>query len=137
MASINISTNKKEIEIIRDGEHVGNIYFSPSDVAILSRMRKARERLPEIKMVPDDDVDKALDEAERVDTEVRALIDYIFDYPCSDVVFGSGFSFTTENGASAVEMFLNGALEIISEAIGTEAKAAEERQAKYLEKYRK
>ena len=60
-----------------------------------------------------------------------------FDYPCSDVVFGNSYFFTSKNGVSMLEQFIDGAMKIISDEISKESKEAEARQAKYLEKYKK
>lgn len=133
---INTNTNRQEIAITRDGEPVGNIYFSPNDIGIIKRLREVREKIAELKINADaNDVDAMLDEADRVDRELRDAIDYAFGYACSDVVFGGSYSFSTENGESALEQFLNAALEIISAEMSKEAEASNARQAKYLDKY--
>lgn len=134
---INTNTNRQEIEITRDGESVGSIYFSPSDVGIIKRLREVREKLTELDLsaIDNDDVDAMLDAADRIDKQLRDAVDYAFGYACSDVVFGNGYSFSTACGVSALEQFLSGALEIISEEMGREVKASQERQAKYLDKY--
>lgn len=135
---INTNTNRQEIEITRDGEAVGSIYFSPSDVGIIKRLREVRGKLSELKVknVDKNDVDAMLAEADRVDRELRDAIDYAFGYACSDVVFGGGYSFTTAGGESTLEQFLNAALEIISAEMSKEAEASKARQAKYLDKYK-
>lgn len=87
--TINIQTDRKEIAIQRDGEYVGSIYFSPSDVSILNRLREAQQKLEDFKVNTEvADLDEMLDEANRADKALRDAIDYAFDYPCSDVVFG-------------------------------------------------
>ncbi len=135
---INTRTNRKEIEIQRDGEQVGFIYFDPADVSIIKRLREAQEKLSELNVtVNKDDVDAMLEEADRVDRELREAVDYAFDYPCADIVFGAGYSFTTRNGVSALEQFLTGAIGIISKEMSAEAKASQKRQDKYLAKYKK
>lgn len=138
MAAINIQTNRKEIEIQKDGVIVGSVFFSPGDPSIINRLNEVREKVKGIGMniQEDDPVEVMLAEANRVDGELRTLIDYAFDYPCSDVVFGGGFSFSTANGVSQMEQFLDGAMAIINKEMTEEAKAAEKRQAKYLSKYK-
>lgn len=135
---INVDTNRQEIEITRDGEAVGSIYFSPSDIGIIKRLREVRGKLSELKVntVDENDVDAMLAEADRVDRELRDAIDYAFGYACSDVVFGGGYSFTTNGGESTLEQFFNAALEIISTEMSKEAEASKARQAKYLDKYK-
>lgn len=136
--TINIQTDRKEIAIQRDGEYVGSIYFSPSDVSILNRLREAQKKLEDFKINTEvADLDEMLDEANRADKALRDAIDYAFDYPCSDVVFGNGYSFTTRKGVSAIEQFLTGAIDYISSEMKTEAEASKKRQDKYLAKYKK
>lgn len=136
---INTKTNRKEIEIRRDGETVGSIYFDPADLAIIKRLREAQAKLSELDTTVaanTADVEAMLDEADRIDNELRSVVDYAFNYPCSDVVFGAGYSFTTRKGVSALEQFLSGALDIISKEMQAEAAASKKRQAKYLDKYK-
>lgn len=136
--TINIQTDRKEIAIQRDGEYVGSIYFSPSDVSILNRLREAQQKLEDFKINTEvADLDEMLDEANRADKALRDAIDYAFDYPCSDVVFGNGYSFTTRKGVSAIEQFLTGAIDYISAEMKNEAEASKKRQDKYLAKYKK
>lgn len=137
--SINTDTGLREIEITRNGKHVGNIYFSPSDPSIIKRLRKAGEKIQEITLNIDEEADfeAQLAEADRIDNELRQLVDYAFDYPCSEVVFGNSYSFTPHKGVSAIEQFLTAAIDIISAEIDAEADASKARQDKYLSKYRK
>lgn len=79
---INTITNRKEIEIQRDGEKVGVIYFDPADMAIIKRLREAQDKLAEVtlKTDKDADVETMLAEADRIDAELRKAVDYAFDY---------------------------------------------------------
>lgn len=134
---INTKTNRKEIEIQRDGEKVGSIYFDPADVSIIKRLREAQAKLSKLDTaVGGTDIDAMLDEADRIDKELRGAVDYAFAYPCSEVVFGAGYSFTTLKGVSALEQFLTGAIDIISKEMQAEAAASKKRQDKYLAKYK-
>ena len=136
---ISVSSARKEIEIIRDGQNVGGVYFSPSDTAILSRLREVQEKAQSISAeIPEDmDTEQALEIAKRVDKELREALDWAFDYPCSDVIFGNSFAFTTANGISMLEQFLDGAVKYINAELSSETKAAKKRQDKYLAKYQK
>lgn len=137
--TINTDTKLKEIEITRNGNAVGSIYFAPSDISIIKRLRESKERINKIDVNFGDknDIDTAIAEADRIDAELRSIIDYAFDYPCSDVVFGGGYCFTPNNGVSAIEQFLTAAIEIINAELGEEAKQSQLRQEKYLGKYNK
>ena len=148
MQAINISTNLKEIEIVRDGAKVGIIRFAPTDPALLARLRALRETAKNIHIEPSGDIDRLLDECARIDAELRAALDKAFDQPVSDIVFGTGFSFATANGVSALEQFINGAVaiigdELVKENTAVQAHTAEamkaasksERVSKYTKKY--
>lgn len=139
MASINLTTNRKEIEIIRDGEKVGVIYFSPSDTSIIARLNEAKTTMENTKINADRNstMEELIAEMKRVDGIIRDALDYSFGYPVSDVVFGSGFTFSTADGVSAVEQFLDGAMDYIKKAMSEEAKKAKARQDKYLKNYKK
>lgn len=138
---ISIDTGVKSIEIIRNGEHVGDVTFSLSDPALLSRLRtvaaKAKEIEANSKLGDTEDLNAALDEAERIDKEIRDLLDWAFAAPVSGIIFGDSFSFTTSGGVTAVEQFLSGVMPLIEESFKAETEAAKKRQDKYLEKYRK
>lgn len=141
MLNIEINSNLKEIEITRNGKSAGSIYFDPSDAAILTRLKNLREYAnglyKEITEYKSEDVEDSLAKVEDIDKRLRAALDTAFDYPCSDVVFGNSYFFTSKNGVSMLEQFIEGAMKIIADEIGREGAEAEARQAKYLDKYRK
>jgi len=137
---INVSTGVEEVEIKRNGEKVGIVRFSLSDPALLVRLRNVsaeaeriqrESRLAELK----DDLDAALTEAQRVDGEIRKALDACFLAPVSEIAFGESFSFTTFEGKTLVEQFLEGVIPHVERCFKAEMKAAEARQKKYLEKY--
>lgn len=136
---ISVSSARKEIEIIRDGQNVGSVYFSPSDTAILTRFKEVQDKAQEIlsHLSEDVNVDNFAEISRDVDKKLRDLVDYAFDYPCADVVFGNSFAFTTANGISMLEQFLDGAVKYINAELSSETKAAQKRQDKYLAKYQK
>lgn len=138
---IGINTGVKSIEIVRNGEHVGDVTFSMSDPALLNRLRtvqtKAKELEESSRLSEIEDLEAALDEAARIDKEIRALLDWAFAAPVSDIVFGESFSFTTCDGVTAIEQFLDGVMPYVAECFQAETDAARKRQGKYLEKYRK
>ena len=138
---ISIDTGVKTIEIIRNGEHVGDVKFSMSDPALLNRLRTVQTKAKEIeagsRLAEIDDLEESLDEANRIDKEIRELLDWAFAVPVSDVVFGDSYSFTSSNGVTALEQFLDGVMPYIGECFAAETEAAKQRQDKYLAKYRK
>lgn len=138
---LSIDTGVRSIDIIRNGEKAGEVKFSLSDPALLKRLRDVSAKAEEIQksstLGETDDIDAQLDEAVRIDKEMRDLLDWAFAAPVSDVVFGDSFCFTTSGGVTAMEQFLAGVMPLVEEAFKAEVSAAKERQDKYLSKYRK
>lgn len=142
MASINIDTGRKEISIIRDGENVGSIFFSPTDPAIVARLTDMQKDLASIDFsnfdaaIQAEDSDAFAEEMKALDQRIRAQLDYAFGSPVSDTVFGSGFAFALSGGTSYAEQFVTGALKIIRDEAAKAQKAAQARQDKYLKRKR-
>ncbi len=138
---LSIDTGVRSIDIIRNGEKAGEVKFSLSDPALLKRLRDVSAKAEEIQksstLGETDDIDAQLDEAVRIDKEMRDLLDWAFAAPVSGVVFGDSFCFTTSGGVTAMEQFLAGVMPLVEEAFKAEVSAAKERQDKYLSKYRK
>ena len=138
---LSIDTGVRSIDIIRNGEKAGEVKFSLSDPALLRRLRDVSAKAEEIQksstLGETDDIDAQLDEAGRIDKEMRDMLDWAFAAPVSDVVFGDSFCFTTSGGVTAMEQFLAGVMPLVEEAFNAEISAAKERQDKYLSKYRK
>ena len=72
---INIETGVESIDVTRNGEIVGQIKFSTSDPALLRRLREVQTKADELmktsKLDSSDDLDAQLDEADRLDKEIR------------------------------------------------------------------
>ena len=138
---LSIDTGVRSIDIIRNGEKAGEVKFSLSDPALLKRLRDVSAKAEEIQqsstLGETDDIDAQLEEAVRIDKEMRDLLDWAFAASVSDVVFGDSFCFTTSGGVTAMEQFLAGVMPLVEEAFKAEVSAAKERQDKYLSKYRK
>jgi hypothetical protein len=138
---VSIKTGVQSIDIVRNDEIVGKVEFSLSDPALLTRLRTVAKRAEKIqtesKLAELEDIDAKLDEAERIDKEMRDLLDWAFGAKVADTVFGDSFCFTTCDGVTAMEQFLEGVMPLIEEAFKGEVDAAKERQAKYLAKYKR
>ena len=138
---VTIDSGVRSIEIIRNGEHVGDIKFSLSDPALLNRLRtvskKAQELESSARLAQIDDIEAALDEAVHLDNDIRGLLDWGFGAAVSDIVFGDSFSVTTSGGVTALEQFLSGVMPYVEEAFKAEVAAADARRKTYLEKYKK
>lgn len=142
MASINIDTGRKEIAIIRDGENVGSIFFSPADPAIVARLTDMQKDLASIDFsnfdaaIQAEDSEAFSEELKQLDRRIRDQLDYAFGSPVSDTVFGSGYAFALSGGMSSAEQFVTGALKYIRAEAEKEQQAAQARQDKYLKRKR-
>ena len=67
---------------------------------------------------------------------VVLVLDWAFGAQVSDVVFGDSFSFTSFEGETLLEQFLDGIMPLIAESFQTELNSASKRD-KYLNKYKK
>lgn len=134
MAGISIETSRKEIEIMRDGEKVGSIYFDASDQGILARLYAVCDQAKHIQLKKTDNAAELFEDYRRIETELRAAVDTAFGYPCCEIVFGAASCFATANGVSQLEQFLTGAISIIKETLEAE-KNVTERNRKYSAKY--
>lgn len=142
MAAINLNSNLKEIEIIRNGKNEGVIYFDPSDVSILNRLHEVMKKCDEeykafTAKAATLDPEQALDEMVRVDKLLRSYMNYAFNADIDEIVFGEAFCFNSKGGVTMLEQFLNEALKICDKEMSAEAKRAEARTNKYLDKYKK
>lgn len=132
------NSHLKEIQIVRDGEEVGSIYFDPVDTSLIPKLDKLCKTIEGLDFeFKNDDIGEVLNEMNRVDKELRAAIDDVFGEGTSQLVFGNSYTFTTHNGVSALETFFDGAMKIIMKATAEEDKKSAHRQAKYLSKYGK
>lgn len=141
---IGINTGVKSIDIERNGEIVGSISFSLSDPALLSRLKEVQNKALEIQQDSrlselageTENIEAVLDEAERVDGEIRKTLDWAFGSSVSDVVFGDSFTFTTYEGKTVLEQFLDGVMPLIADAFQSELDQSQKRD-NYLKKYKK
>lgn len=140
MKNINIDDGREAITINGDPERV--IYIQPSDFNINLRNMQARQKISELL----EELDNAKPETEeafadlldKIDTEVKAQVDHIFNYDVSAVVFGlCSPLMSLKSGKSYIEEFLEAIAPIIEETSKKAAKASEKRIAKHTGKYDK
>lgn len=141
MQNIRFDDGYKEFMLNDDPDKV--IRFDPADFAIINRFNEARKNIEkEIDALGDDvDVDnkgEPVDELEdvaeaisKVNKLIREQMDYIFDSPISDMVFGNKSPLAMVKGVPIFERFVAAAQSVIEKEIKSEMKASEKRTSKY------
>ena len=141
MNNINFEDGYKEFIINNDPERT--IRFNPSDIAIVERFREASEALEKLiaesgetekNVEKKEDTVKAI---EKLDAAIREQIDYIFNQPVSETVFGKQSPMSPVGGKMLFERFLEATLPVITSYINDEKKASAERIGKYVNEAQK
>lgn len=140
MKNINIDDGREAITINGDPERV--IYIQPSDFNLHLRNVQARQKISELLEELDTakpETDEAFaDLLDKVDTEVKAQVNHIFNYDVSAVVFGlCSPLMSLKNGKSYIQEFLDAISPIIEETSKKAAEAREQRITKHTGKYDK
>ncbi len=139
MKNINFDDGYKEFTINNDPDRT--IRFNPSDMAIVERLYKASEALE--KLVAENaekDAETPEDAAraiERLDAAIREQVDYIFNQPVSNKVFGHQSPMAPVGGKMLFERFIEAATPVIMSYVKAERKASEKRIGKYVSEAQK
>lgn len=142
MQNLIIDDGFKEFSINNDPNKV--IRFNPADFGIIERINnaykeieKVQNEVPDIELnndgSPVDMLSNAAEVVSKVSNTIKKQIDYIFDSPVSDVVFGNQSPLSMVKGVPYYERFLNAVVPIIEK----EVKAEQEASRKRIEKYTK
>lgn len=134
MQDLSLNTGKTQFTINGDPNRV--IEFNPGDPLLLKRIEQAVKKIEaaykKYQTAKPTDLIKSISD---LDALIRKQIDFIFDSPVSDVVFGNASSFSTSDGIPYYERFINAALPFIEEACKTEKEKSEKRISEYTKKY--
>lgn len=141
MQSIRFDDGYKEFMINDDPDKV--IRFDPTDFAIISRFNETRKNIKsEMDLLdkdvnidnngePVDELESAAEAVSRVSNFIKEQVDYIFDSPVSDMVFGNKSPLAMVKGVPLFERFIVAAQSVIEKEIKAEMKASEKRISKY------
>ena len=135
MRSLNFNTGIKEFDINGDKNKI--IRIDTTDINLGQRIEKAQKELEKIAkkyeiVVKSGKLEKKPFEVmTKYDKLVREQIDYMFDSPVSEIVFGNTNSLSVCGGNPLFENFLNAILPEIENDINEEQKNS----AKRIEKY--
>lgn len=123
-----------------NGEPGAIIELDLSDMNIVNRLKKGMEQLQseveKIKSldaeVNEDNFQEILDE---IDSQMRKAIDFIFDYPVSDVCAKGGTMYDVKDGKLRYEIILDGLTKLYEDNIHNEYKKFQSRIQKHTSKY--
>lgn len=125
---------------------VCTISFNPSDIGLLERLvgafdvleQKQSEYEKEARIAAEKENKKEIFEvARRRDTEMREIIDNVFERPVSAELFGHMNVYAMASGLPVWCNFMLAVVDEIDAAISNEQKATGERLKKYTEKYQR
>jgi len=141
MQSIRFDDGYKEFMINDDPNKV--IRFDPTDFAIIERfnnamknIEKATENLEndvniDSKGEPLSELEEAAEAVAKVNKLIKDQIDYIFDSPVSEMVFGNKSPLALVKGVPLFERFIMAAKEAIEKEVKKEMEASQKRIEKY------
>ena len=141
MQSIRFDDGFKEFMINDDPNKV--IRFDPTDFSIIERFNTAMKNIEQStqeltndieidsKGEPADELDIAAEAVAKVNKFIKDQIDYIFDSPVSDMVFGNKSPLAMVKGVPLFERFILAAQAVIEKELKAEMKASEKRISKY------
>lgn len=142
MKNINMDDGLKEFSINNDPDRI--IRFNPGDVGIIGRINIALKEIDkntegigadiqtDSEGNPVSELKHASDVVEGLRKCICEQIDYIFNSPVSEVVFGSQSPLSSVDGVPLYERFLNAVIPVIKEEIAKEREASVARVNKYI-----
>lgn len=136
-------TRKKRFRI--DGDDNRIIELNTSDMTILNRLDEADKQLRELadkatfgmSETGEDDNADAVKELLATDKQMRAIIDYLFDAPVSDVCAPDGSMYDPFNGKYRFEHIMEILFALYEKNISEEIKKMRKNVQKHTDKYTK
>lgn len=134
-------TRKKRFRI--DGDDNRIIELNTSDMTILNRLDEADKQLRELADKATFDVSETEDNADVVkellatDKQMRAIIDYLFDAPVSDICAPDGSMYDPFNGKYRFEHIMEILFALYEKNISEEIKKMRKNVQKHTDKYTK
>jgi len=141
MQSIRFDDGYKEFMINDDPNKI--IRFDPADFGIIERFNTAMKNIEKASETIKNDIDinpqgeplseleEAAEAVAKVNKLIKDQIDYIFDSPVSDMVFGNKSPLALVKGVPLFERFIMAAKEVIEKEVKKEMEASQKRIEKY------
>lgn len=141
--NIDLAISKKERYTINNEED-RVIELNPSDMHILTRYSESIPKLNECvekysSVELEDDSDEAMVNAGKafreLDNSIKEIIDYVFDYPVSEVCSYGGSMFDLQDGRFRFEVIIDTLFSIYDKHIDEESKKMQKRMRTHTDKY--
>ena len=124
-----------------NGDPNAIIELNLSDLGIMERLEKGmvklKEQMAEIAGLPDEDTDQLSARLKEADAKMREYVDYIFDFPVSDVCAKNGTMYDPKDGKFRYESIIDGLTKLYADNINAEYQRINERLEKHTSKYTK
>jgi len=146
MQNLNFDDGYKEFKINNDESRV--IRFNPADFSIIERIKTAYDEIDKATKINDDielkadgspveELGKAAEIVKEINDTIKAQIDYIFNSPVSEMVFGKQSPLGMVKGVPLYERFLNVVIPVIEKEVKAQQEASQKRISKYTQVYHK
>lgn len=140
---LDLSNLGKTEVTVKDGDKTSSLFLNLSDMNLVARLQEKMEQLEQIGTkasgldTDSSDMDGVLamgKNLKELDTELREVLDYIFDAPVSEVCMPYGSAFDMINGQLRYEHILDGLMSLYSDSINAETNKLKKVQ-KHTSKY--
>jgi len=146
MQNLNFDDGYKEFSINNDVSRV--IRFNPADFSIVERIKVAYDEIEKATHIENDielkadgtpveQLGQAAEIVKGVNDTIKKQVDYIFNSPVSDMVFGNQSPLSMVKGMPLYERFLNTLVPVIQKEVKAQQEASQKRISKYTQVYHK
>ena len=140
MQNLNFDDGYKEFSINNDPNRV--IRFNPADFSIIERIKAAYDEIDKVTKMdneinlkadgtPVEELGKAAEIVKGINDTIKNQIDYIFNSPVSEMVFGKQSPLSMVKGVPLWERFMNAIAPVIQKEVKAEQLASQKRISKY------
>ena len=121
-----------------NGDNSKIIALNLSDFGFAVRLKEGAKKLSEKVMLVqnyDSEDENFSEKLKQIDAEMREYVDYIFDYPVSDVLAKDGTMYDPKDGKYRYEAIFDVLLPLYEESVRTEYAKIKSNMTKYTDKY--
>lgn len=139
--TVDVSIPQIEKKRIRfDGDNNRVVYLNTSDFTVIGRLEEVMPKLRKLAVDAADELDKGTSEKEvleKIDNQMRDLIDYVFDEGASEAASPKGSMFDLFNGEFRFEHVIDVLTKLYENNMNEEYKRLKLRIDKFTNKYTK
>ena len=132
-------TSKKRFRI--NGDDTKILELNTSDFGIIHRLNESMKKLEELEnsatSIDDADLDGISNKLSKIDSEMRDIVNYIFDADVCSVVASDGSMFDFFNGAPRYDHVLSALIGLYEDNLQREVNIQKQRMKSHTDKYKK